>query len=91
MDRTGAIAAPARRVAPPSAITPIPERPILVFEEYQLARRDVRASRRDSCSSISASSPMASGSGSSSTRSRPSRIASPERSCRVSVAPDVAE
>ena len=40
--------------------------------------------RRDSCSSISASRPIASGSGSSSTSSRPSRIASAERSCRVS-------
>ena len=52
---------------------------------------EVRAARRDSCSSISASSPIASGSGSSSTSRRPSRIASPERSARVSDAPDEAE
>ena len=52
---------------------------------------EVRAARRDSCSSISASSPIASGSGSSSTSSRPRRIASPERSGRVSESPDEAE
>ena len=52
---------------------------------------DVRAARRDSCSSISASSPIASGSGSNSTSSRPRRIASPDRSTRVSDCPDDAE
>ena len=49
---------------------------------------DVRAARRDSCSSISARSPTASGSGSNSTISRPRRIASAEMSCRVSSAPE---
>ena len=44
---------------------------------------DARAARRDSCSSIRASRPTASGSGSSSTSSRPRRIASPDKSCRV--------
>ena len=45
---------------------------------------DVRAARRDSCSSISASRPIASGSGSSSTSRRARRTASPDRSARVS-------
>jgi hypothetical protein len=48
----------------------------------------LRAARRDSCSSISANNPITSGSGSSSTRSRPSLIASSERSCRVNDSPD---
>ena len=52
---------------------------------------EVRAARRDSWSSISARSPIASGSGKSSTSSRPSRIASPERSCRVSESPEDAK
>ena len=52
--------------------------------------RDIRAARRDSWSSISPSSPTASGSGNSSTRRRPSRMASPDSSCRVNEAPEEA-
>ena len=69
-------------------LVPIPERAVLVVQQHQFAGGEVRAARRDSCSSISASSPIASGSGSSSTSSRPRRIASPDRSTRVSDAPD---
>ena len=69
----------------PSAISVrFHKRTILIVEQHQLARPASRAARRDSCSSISASSPSASGSGRSSTSSRPSRIASPDRSQRVS-------
>ena len=50
-----------------------------------------RAARRDSCNNIRANNPTASGSGSSSTSSRPRRIASIEISGRVSVPPDDAE
>jgi len=48
----------------------------------------VLAARRDSCNSISASNPITSGSGNNSSSTRPSRMASPERSARVSDAPD---
>ena len=51
---------------------------------------EVRAVRRDSCSSISARSPIASESGNSSITSRPKRIASSARSARVSDLPDEA-
>ena len=52
-----------------------------------LALGAVRAARRDSWSSISARSPIASGSGSSAWSRRPRRIASPERSARVRDSP----
>src|SRR5262245_14927727 len=49
---------------------------------------DARAARRDSCRSIRASRPIASVSGSNSTIKRPSRMASPDRSWRVTDSPD---
>ena len=52
---------------------------------------EARAARLDSCSSISASRPIASDSGRRSTSSRPSRMASLDRSCLVSDAPEEAE
>ena len=51
----------------------------------------VRAVRRDSCISIRATRPIASGSGRRARRSLPSLIASPERSERVNDPPDEAE
>ena len=49
---------------------------------------DVRAVRRDSCNSINPNRPTPSGSGSKSTSSRPRRIASADKSTRVSDEPD---
>ena len=70
---------------------PIPERSVLIVQQHQLALGEVRVPRRDSCNSIIASSPCASGSGNNSTSSRPRRMASPERSARVNDSPDEAE
>ena len=53
--------------------------------------KKVRAARLDSWSSISASSPATSGSGNSSSTSRPSRIASADKSARVTESPAEAE
>ena len=50
--------------APFGDLRAVPERAVLLVEQDQVARsRDVRAARRESCSSISASSPIASGFG----------------------------
>ena len=63
----------------------VPQRAVLVVEQDELARPATCARRAATRAAASArAGPIASGSGSSSTSSRPSRIASPERSCRVS-------
>jgi len=70
---------------------PIPQRAVLIIQSTSSPVDEVRVARRDSCNNISASNPCASGSGNNSTNSRPSRMASPERSARVSDSPDEAE
>jgi len=62
-----------------------------LFSRIKSPVGETRAPRRDSCNSISASSPITSGSGNNSSSNRPNRIASPETSDRVSDAPDDAE
>ena len=69
----------------------VPERTVLVVEQDQIPGGRAAPRRRDSWSSISASSPRTSGSGSSSTSRRPSWIASADRSGRVNESPDEAE
>ena len=69
-------------------LIPVPQRAVLIVEQDQLARR--RRARRAPrfVQQHQRQQPSASGSGSSSTSSRPRRIASAERSCRVSDAPE---
>ena len=72
--------------APLAIWSRVPERAVLVVEQHELAVA-VRAARRESCSSISASRPGASASsGMSSASARPSRSASPARSRAAGVA-----
>ena len=90
----------ARLVAPQAAADeglafgderPVPAGPVLVGEQHQAPSGAVRAGRRDSVSSISASRPITSGSsGMSWASSRPSLIASAHRSARASASPELA-
>jgi hypothetical protein len=69
----------------------IPPAAVLVGQQDQAAVRGGAGSRRASSSSISASSPMTSGSsGMSWASSRPSRIASAHRPARTSRSPELA-